>query len=217
MSREKSYNNTISVGSRIKHFALYKFGTVKNLAEFLKMDPRNLDKYAQDKMAPGTPLLLKLFSLGCDLSWLLTGQIPHRKSLIIERIKQSLLKNKMTIEDLKLIVFDSVKLDLSEISLMTYSDLSRLCWEYSVRCNLDYFDLYYGCNEKELKKWIKKNIVELSETKLFAQGPNILMDMYIKFGYGFSEAQELLEFYLHTGLSKELLKPKVSKQIISKN
>lgn len=217
MSRVKSYNNTISVGSRIKHFAFYKFGTVKNLAEFLEMDPRNLDKYVQDKMAPGTPMLIKLYNLGCDLGWLLTGKIPKRKSLIIGRIKKSLSQNKMTIEDLKPIIFDSVRLDLTEFSLMTYSDLSRLCWEYSIKCNLDFFSLYYGCNEKEFKKWIKKNIKDLTANKLLGQGPDILLDMYHKFGFGFNESQELLEFYLHSGLNKELLKPKVQEKTITTN
>lgn len=64
----------MSIGERLKEFGLERFSTLKEFAEALDMSYPNLYHYLSDKHEPGTPILLKLSELGCDINWLLTGE-----------------------------------------------------------------------------------------------------------------------------------------------
>ncbi len=50
------------------------YNSVKEFAEAVKMAPPNLQKYMNDDREPGSGVLRKLFALGCNINWLLTGQ-----------------------------------------------------------------------------------------------------------------------------------------------
>lgn len=50
------------------------YNSVKEFAEAVKMAPPNLQKYMNDDREPGSGVLRKLYNLGCNINWLLTGQ-----------------------------------------------------------------------------------------------------------------------------------------------
>ncbi len=60
------------LGEKLRQFGQNKFGTAKALAEALGMEPGSFHKYLQGTRKPGTEILQKLLSFGCDLNWLLT-------------------------------------------------------------------------------------------------------------------------------------------------
>jgi transcriptional regulator with XRE-family HTH domain len=206
-----------TIGERFRKFGLYYYGSVKKFAEVLETDASNLQKYLNDQREPGTIVLLRVASLGCDLNWLLTGKIHRRKTQIIERINKALLKNKMSVDDLKKIVSNSWHLDLSDNTLMSFSQLSSLCWEFSIKKNLDFYQLYFGFTKKELLKWRNKNFTKLSQPVLGNSSLDIIMDMQIKFGFTEDEAKQLLDFSFHNGLSEETFKIIKSKEDVSNN
>jgi hypothetical protein len=123
----------------------------------------------------------------------------------------------MSVDDLKKIVSNSWHLDLSDNTLMSFSQLSSLCWEFSIKKNLDFYQLYFGFTKKELLKWRNKNFTKLSQPVLGNSSLDIIMDMQIKFGFTEDEAKQLLDFSFHNGLSEETFKIIKSKEDVSNN
>lgn len=83
--------NQIGIGERIRLFAKKKFGTLKKLADAMKISPQQLQQYISGKREPGSKILIKLLRLGCDINWLLGGKesIESYKILKLEsRIKK---------------------------------------------------------------------------------------------------------------------------------
>lgn len=64
----------LGIGERIRLFAKRKYGTLKKLAEAMKISPQQLQQYVSGKREPGTRILIKLLRLGCDINWLLGGK-----------------------------------------------------------------------------------------------------------------------------------------------
>lgn len=64
----------LGIGERIRLFAKRKYGTLKKLAEAMKISPQQLQQYISGKREPGTRILVKLLRLGCDVNWLLGGK-----------------------------------------------------------------------------------------------------------------------------------------------
>ncbi|GMU86289.1 MAG: hypothetical protein AMXMBFR48_15310 [Ignavibacteriales bacterium] len=63
------------VGIRLKEFGKEKFGQLKVFAENLGISQQSLTSaYLSGRSLPGAELLLKLVNMGCDITWLLTGQ-----------------------------------------------------------------------------------------------------------------------------------------------
>ncbi len=63
----------LGMGERIRLFAKRKYGTLKKLAEAMKISPQQLQQYISGKREPGSKILVKLLRLGCDINWLLGG------------------------------------------------------------------------------------------------------------------------------------------------
>jgi transcriptional regulator with XRE-family HTH domain len=61
------------MGERIRIFAKRKYGTLKKLAEEMRISPQQLQQYISGKREPGSKILAKLLRLGCDINWLLGG------------------------------------------------------------------------------------------------------------------------------------------------
>lgn len=61
------------IGERIRVFAKKKYSTLKKLADEMGISPQQLQQYISGKREPGSKILLRLFKLGCDINWLLTG------------------------------------------------------------------------------------------------------------------------------------------------
>jgi len=64
----------MGIGERMRLFAKRKYGTLKKLAEAMKISPQQLQQYISGKREPGTRILAKLLRLGCDVNWLLGGK-----------------------------------------------------------------------------------------------------------------------------------------------
>ncbi len=62
------------IGERIRLFAKRKYGTLKKLADAMKISPQQLQQYISGNREPGTRILVKLLRLGCDINWLLGGR-----------------------------------------------------------------------------------------------------------------------------------------------
>ncbi len=65
----------ILVAERLRKFGQLRFGTMKDFAAALKMHPASLNSgYLSGRSILGGELLAHLHSLGCDITWLLTGE-----------------------------------------------------------------------------------------------------------------------------------------------
>lgn len=72
----------MSLGNRLKSFAIDKYGGIKNLAAALEISQPHLSQYITNRNKPGTEMLIKLAELGCDVHWLLTGENKSPPSII---------------------------------------------------------------------------------------------------------------------------------------
>lgn len=63
-----------SIGERIRAFALDKYGKINDFADALGMGAPNVQAYMRGARKPGSSVLQKIQSLGCNLDWLLTGE-----------------------------------------------------------------------------------------------------------------------------------------------
>lgn len=64
----------MTTGERMRLFGETVYKSVKEFAEAVKMAPPNLQKYMNNDREPGSGVLRKLYALGCNINWLLTGQ-----------------------------------------------------------------------------------------------------------------------------------------------
>ncbi len=63
----------METGERIKAFANVVYGTASALADAVEMKPSSLHLYLNGERQPGTPVLAKLWQLGCSIEWLMFG------------------------------------------------------------------------------------------------------------------------------------------------
>lgn len=82
--------NRLEVGNRLRGFLKEKYGKLAKGADALGMSPSGLQMYLTGKRLPGSEMISKLKSLGCDTDWLLLvknspGIYPtHREGLIMD-------------------------------------------------------------------------------------------------------------------------------------
>ncbi|MHC1736857.1 MAG: helix-turn-helix domain-containing protein [Ignavibacteriaceae bacterium] len=64
------------IAARLRTFGESKFERIKDFAKALDMEPSSLQSaYLNGRSIPGPELLVKLSDMGCDIIWLLTGEI----------------------------------------------------------------------------------------------------------------------------------------------
>lgn len=107
MSREKviflQLFFIMSIGEKIRQFAVQKFGSIKAFAEAMEMHPSALQQYLSDEHKPGANILVNLARLGCDMNWLLSegdGKPPPREEGFEDRLKQLEAENKCLRDEL---------------------------------------------------------------------------------------------------------------------
>ncbi len=67
--------NKKEVSQNLRLFGYKRYGTMKNFAEALDMNPSTLySGYLNGRSLPGPALLVKLIDLGCNINWLLTSR-----------------------------------------------------------------------------------------------------------------------------------------------
>ena len=82
---KKAFNKesfTKEIGARIKEFAEKKFGSVSALSDAIEVNHTQLLNYIYRKEKqplPGTEILFKLYQVGCDINWLLSGKHSYDK------------------------------------------------------------------------------------------------------------------------------------------
>jgi|GEM_PF-2898745 len=62
-----------TAGERIRLFGETVYDSIKEYAQAIKMAPPNLQKYMNNEREPGSTVLRKLYGLGCNINWLLSG------------------------------------------------------------------------------------------------------------------------------------------------
>lgn len=63
-----------SIGLRMRSFGKFAYGTISAFASAMQMKPPALHPYLENKTEPGTKIIMRLWFLGCDCTWLLTGK-----------------------------------------------------------------------------------------------------------------------------------------------
>ncbi len=91
------------IGERIRVFAKRKYGTLKKLAEAMKISPQQLQQYISGKREPGSRILAKLLRLGCDVNWLLGGR-ESIESYKIYKLENQLRKLQSSFEQITSII-----------------------------------------------------------------------------------------------------------------
>lgn len=83
----------LTIGSRIRLFGELQYPTVKAFADAMQMSPSNLQLYMGGRRMPGTPILTRLEAIGCNASWVLTGEgevmRPRPGTVPVDRIEES--------------------------------------------------------------------------------------------------------------------------------
>ncbi len=99
----------MSIGKRLEKFAKEKFKSVAGLARAMGYpDARNLQPYIYDKNEPGSDILKKLISVGCDINWLLTGNENKPGDGCCNSYVQRLEKIEKEIDKLKIHNYDLI-------------------------------------------------------------------------------------------------------------
>jgi transcriptional regulator with XRE-family HTH domain len=65
----------MTLGKRLKKFAETNFNSYTDFSKELGISRENLYRYFNDTVSPGSEILQKLALLGCDINWLLLGEL----------------------------------------------------------------------------------------------------------------------------------------------
>ena len=87
-----------TIGDRLRKFGNENFANLTEFAKALAMGQPSLSQYLNNKREPGTPILLRLEHLGCQIDWLLTGE--HRIINMVHsyKVKGSLMEGAEAID-----------------------------------------------------------------------------------------------------------------------
>ncbi len=81
----------IEFGKRLKEDIKLKFGSIKELAEMLGIDPSTISNYTRGQREPRAKFLGMLAKHGSDINWLLTGEKyktePSSDNLVKEKME----------------------------------------------------------------------------------------------------------------------------------
>ena len=81
--------NKKEVSQNLRLFGYKRYGTMKNFAEALDMNPSTLySGYLNGRSLPGPALLVKLIDLGCNINWLLPAERHHLQTKKTARRKE---------------------------------------------------------------------------------------------------------------------------------
>ncbi|MBL8004984.1 MAG: hypothetical protein JNL36_07800 [Candidatus Kapabacteria bacterium] len=63
----------MSIGARFRLFVEENFSSISSFTYVIQISNGLLHKYFNDDTAPGAGVLQKLYDLGCNINWLLSG------------------------------------------------------------------------------------------------------------------------------------------------
>ncbi len=64
----------MDIGQKLREFGISKYGSIKEFARALDIQPPSLQRYLKGDQLPGGTFLSKLLNLGCDINWLLSAR-----------------------------------------------------------------------------------------------------------------------------------------------
>lgn len=92
--------NREEIGKRLEEFAYSRFSLLKQFSYEIGIASSNLKThYFTGKSLPGTEMLAKLMSLGCDIHWLFYGEYKDKTKEV--RIEHKVKKLESKVEDLE--------------------------------------------------------------------------------------------------------------------
>jgi hypothetical protein len=85
------------IGKKIRDFGETKFSSINKFASAMEMSAPNLQQYLRGDREPGSPFLIKLKNLGCDMNWLLSEE--DESGLIIKEPSMKYKINSLELEN----------------------------------------------------------------------------------------------------------------------
>lgn len=85
----------MSLGSRLKLWTKEYCGSLSKLSQKSGIAYPQLSRYANDAAEPGTDILRKLYEMGCDINWLLTGQVSGHKYIPLDEAEKNPVKEQI--------------------------------------------------------------------------------------------------------------------------
>lgn len=89
----------LTIGQRLRKWGVGRYGSVKNFADKLDIVSEGLSPYLNDKRIPGNKMQSKLRNLGCDITWLITGQKQEEINRKFDAKVESLIQKGLTSDD----------------------------------------------------------------------------------------------------------------------
>jgi transcriptional regulator with XRE-family HTH domain len=74
----------MNIGNRLKYYAKDHYGSIRELVKTLDVNESQFSRYLSGTYIPNGEILVKLAKLGCDINWLLTGEITDNLKIIQE-------------------------------------------------------------------------------------------------------------------------------------
>jgi transcriptional regulator with XRE-family HTH domain len=72
------------ISQRLRDFA-HKLGGPSALARALDVTPQTLNNYLNGRSVPGVRMQERLRKVGCDIEWLMTGEVSYRQKATTKR------------------------------------------------------------------------------------------------------------------------------------
>ncbi len=76
------------VAINLRKFANDNFKSLAELGRRLEMRPQNLQIYFEGRSYPGGQVLGRLSELGCDIDWLMTGEVRREKYIPMDELQR---------------------------------------------------------------------------------------------------------------------------------
>lgn len=96
-------NKYAEIGNRLREWAIARFGTVGEFAKALYVVSEGVSPYLSGKARPGNKMQEKLRALGCDITWLMTGETTAEIQRKFDLRTERLIEKGLTKEDYAMI------------------------------------------------------------------------------------------------------------------
>ncbi|MHB1688246.1 MAG: helix-turn-helix domain-containing protein [Ignavibacteriaceae bacterium] len=86
-----------TIGDRLRTFAKSNFKNMEEFAKKLEIEQSSLSAYLNNRNIPGGKILIRIRKLGCDINWLLTGEVGiDYKNLVDAKTELEIYKKKLS-------------------------------------------------------------------------------------------------------------------------
>lgn len=85
---------SLKIGERLREWGLEKFGSVNAFAEALKIAQSQLSNYLNGRRIPGNKMQDRLRKLGCNITWLMTGETREQLEDGLVRVATKIIEGR---------------------------------------------------------------------------------------------------------------------------